>query len=776
MHWVCKILIIHLLLCHFVYGQSFDVSPILPDFTDITADWVTATYGPSEDPFLYKGLLEKRHRIITEQEKDVYTGRRLPVLPEGVDRVVCLGDAETGGAESLTYRFRVDPETALLRIRYAAVSSDYVGWRWYPTGKIPYFSVRVIPPSGKTATYCDEFSPQLQPKNILLPIEGMGPFWNDWNDCILDLTRYAGENVQLQFITSDGTEGGWEYLYFTVNAISSRMQMSGCEGKAFDLAAPEGFWRYSWHNGSENWKNRWQLGENDITLSCEVISSNACRFYMSAYVSGKGEFLPKDTVLYDTVNQGEEYKKNGFYLSVLLTPGDYTYHRSYCDLSHCAVSSVRTLFLTVRQRYYPLSAHICQGESYVENGFEFHKPAPGKYSDTLFYKSVSGADSLVCLQLFVSSSFSNPGGINGNPAPCTGESEVYTSEFSDTYGIFQWEVPEGVTILSGKQSTQLKLLFSEDAQPVTIIFQGMNGCGTGTSRLEITPRPSYRKYVADTICAGSEYHAYGFHLPSQEKSDEIKFYYQNNKTFTGCDSLSILALSVTQLPEIKILTSDSVICEEKEVRLRAVSEKIDETGEGSVSVGDIYCSDGKIVSLREYIASDKVAEGVVFWVQPDRKHGWIVHKDIQCESCAWVAGEGIPLPDDLVYWERGNREQDTAGYENTKLFVEMNRKSDYPILEKVKFEEGWYIPALGQLNVLCGIFVELNPVLIQIGGTELFHREVNTVYWSSTFRKLGKVDNYTLEQKWEEVEETYVYRNWISPLYDKNRLRTIRNF
>ncbi|MBQ8056347.1 MAG: hypothetical protein IJ270_06000 [Paludibacteraceae bacterium] len=45
----------------------------------------------------------------------------------------------------------------------------------------------------------------------------------------------------------------------------------------------------------------------------------------------------------------------------------------------------------------------------------------------------------------------------------------------------------------------------------------------------------------------------------------------------------------------------------------------------NVKVGDILCTDGTYLTPVEYLSSNKTADGVVFWIEPDGKKGYVFH-------------------------------------------------------------------------------------------------------------------------------------------------------
>lgn len=146
-----------------------------------------------------------------------------------------------------------------------------------------------------------------------------------------------------------------------------------------------------------------------------------------------------------------------------------------------------------------------------------------------------------------------------------------------------------------------------------------------------------------------------------------------------------------------------------------------------VKVGDILCEGDKIVSLADYNASNSTAIGVVFYVDASGQHGWAVSLD-NLGKCKWGNYDEDTSLDNVAGFSRAS--SDTDGYKNTKAIVE--KGLDYPAFTIVDFENGWYLPAIGQLKRLFNNIKEVNKGLEKVGGT-LFLYDGNT-YWSSTER------------------------------------------
>lgn len=144
-----------------------------------------------------------------------------------------------------------------------------------------------------------------------------------------------------------------------------------------------------------------------------------------------------------------------------------------------------------------------------------------------------------------------------------------------------------------------------------------------------------------------------------------------------------------------------------------------------VRVGDILCEDNSVVSPSDYDASSNKAIGVVFYVDNSGQHGWAVSLD-NVGQCSWGKYDEDTSLDNVRSNFRAARDMD--GYENTKTILEEN--PDYPAFAIMDFENGWYLPAVGQMKRLYNNFDEVNETLKKVGGT-IFERNGYT-YWSST--------------------------------------------
>lgn len=180
-----------------------------------------------------------------------------------------------------------------------------------------------------------------------------------------------------------------------------------------------------------------------------------------------------------------------------------------------------------------------------------------------------------------------------------------------------------------------------------------------------------------------------------------------------------------------------------------------------VHVGDILCEGNAIVSPANYPSSGATAIGVVFYVDNTGQHGWAVALQ-DAGYYKWGSGD-TPLPN---YTTKRQAIYDLDGYENTRIVRQ--HSTDHPAFYAVDFENGWYVPAIGQLNYLYGSLVEVNKSLAVAGGT-LFGNG-SWIYWSST--------EYSSTSPWG-LNYSGQLGNYDSNFGNKNTahsIRGVRNF
>ena len=216
----------------------------------------------------------------------------------------------------------------------------------------------------------------------------------------------------------------------------------------------------------------------------------------------------------------------------------------------------------------------------------------------------------------------------------------------------------------------------------------------------------------------------------------------------GCDSLAILDFIVLQVD-----TTDNEICKDETTRLGVTVTTPDmsqfETDllPPAIAIGDVLCDDGSVLKVDSFLISDKVAKGVVFYVDKTGMHGLAVALKNATNSCEWGARySGVFSLTKTNLWSVAIF--DMNGYGNT---LEIKRRAENSTMNAHSFarnapaayycyyydhitnatgtqHKGWYLPAAGELNVLFGNRILVNKTLNDIGG----YRLTNSKYFSST--------------------------------------------
>ena len=153
----------------------------------------------------------------------------------------------------------------------------------------------------------------------------------------------------------------------------------------------------------------------------------------------------------------------------------------------------------------------------------------------------------------------------------------------------------------------------------------------------------------------------------------------------------------------------------------------------AVSIGDILCTDGSIVSRNVFPSSGKTAEGVVFYVNESDSGGWAVALNNQSNDIKWSSNDnyGYDIPDLDNYDDARAAMLDLNGYESTGVIRSHGNNNDFPAAWAVDYDNGWYLPSGGQLRYLYSCAPEINTSLQVAGGTALPYHD-NNYWWSST--------------------------------------------
>ena len=213
------------------------------------------------------------------------------------------------------------------------------------------------------------------------------------------------------------------------------------------------------------------------------------------------------TNLTAAICEGSVYSENGFNVN---EAGTYT--QNLQTINGC--DSIVTLNLTVNPLASTnLTAAICEGSIYTENGFNASEA--GTYTQTL--QTINGCDSIVTLNLTISNV------VNNDITAAICEGSVYTEN--------------GFNVSEAGTHTQT--------------LQTINGCDSIVT-LTLTVNPVENTNLSAAICEGSVYTENGFNV------SEAGTHTLNLQTINGCDSIVTLTLTVNPVANT---TLSAAICE-----------------------------------------------------------------------------------------------------------------------------------------------------------------------------------------------------------------------
>jgi hypothetical protein len=258
---------------------------------------------------------------------------------------------------------------------------------------------------------------------------------------------------------------------------------------------------YAWNDGSSAMA-RINLGPGTYSVIVTDALGQRRDTSVTLYESSEVHYFSNVSVC-----DGNSFLFNGM---VLAEPGIYT----GTFLTNGGCDSIVTINLSVTPTYSEtIESTICQGDSYLFAGKERTKT--GQYIDSL--KTISLCDSIITLNLKVNPIFSQTIDVS----ICQGETYLF-----DGFG-----------------RTKTGLYYDS--------LKTINGCDSIIT-LNLTVNPVYKKSIEATICQNGTY------LFAGKELTETGQYVDSLKTNSGCDSITILNLTVNP---IFTQTFDVAICQ-----------------------------------------------------------------------------------------------------------------------------------------------------------------------------------------------------------------------
>jgi hypothetical protein len=161
----------------------------------------------------------------------------------------------------------------------------------------------------------------------------------------------------------------------------------------------------------------------------------------------------------------------------------------------------------------------------------------------------------------------------------------------------------------------------------------------------------------------------------------------------------------------------------------------------SVKVGNILCTDGKVMSYEDYANSGKEAIAVVFYLNNNEDiegSGYAVYLH-DCQAAAFTDSLGVSQ----------DTSADLTAYDGNSNTFALYSASDAnsPMAEQVfdmwRYGQSAYVPSVAQMRLLYAAKEYVNPLIEKCGGEPLPDDSDEVWYWTST-----EVSGQTIAKAW----------------------------
>ena len=244
----------------------------------------------------------RRQEIMTDPNaKDIYTGNMLSKIPPGYKYSARLGDGWDNGPpadanrlwnQSLRYTMLIDSTNALLVLKFAVVLED----PGHPLIEEPRFKLSIFDQKGDSIHDCANYDVYAANASVNgfqtynSPTRGTIR-WRDWTTVGVNLLKYVGQTISVEFMTADCTRGGHGgYAYFVAECHPLYITVSYCRGdSAASLKAPEGMEKYKWRDKNGTVVDSTQILNlanpvEGATYSCTMTSATGCTVVLQSTI------------------------------------------------------------------------------------------------------------------------------------------------------------------------------------------------------------------------------------------------------------------------------------------------------------------------------------------------------------------------------------------------------------------------------------------------------------------------------------------------------------
>lgn len=264
-------------------------------------NWIGNTwiYQTSPSPYTtpkVEGIVFGRHTIMNNLNAyDANTGYQLKLIPSGFNFSAKLGNTNKGGQhQSLKYTLHVDSLNSLLIVKFAVVFLNPLSG--HTKQEEPRFTITFFDSKGDTIPDCANYDVYSGDATIsgfqsyYEPGSSQPVVWRDWTTTGLDLQKYKGQDITLEFMSADCThKGHYGYAYVAAQCQPMRIGVEYCTSDVYaTLVAPDGFLTYKWFKDGNNvgiQKTLSLLNPNEgDKYQCELTSETGCSVTLEAII------------------------------------------------------------------------------------------------------------------------------------------------------------------------------------------------------------------------------------------------------------------------------------------------------------------------------------------------------------------------------------------------------------------------------------------------------------------------------------------------------------
>jgi hypothetical protein len=127
------------------------------------------------------------------------------------------------------------------------------------------------------------------------------------------------------------------------------------------------------------------------------------------------------------------------------------------------------------------------------------------------------------------------------------------------------------------------------------------------------------------------------------------------------------------------------------------------------------------------------SQGVLFHVNAAGTEGWMVALDDASPSCQWGDNSDVLALHEMPF-QLPMALEDQSGYLNTSILRNLQAHESGYVATLVDFDNGWYLPSVGQLRKLYSAMPFIEAAITDAGGTTLSDGD----YWSSSEYSSGQ--------------------------------------